>query len=70
MNITDSDGKWRLADGGITKLETGEFVALKRMPSGNTIAHMNYNLFMQKCATAFATGEWPKTHWASGRITD
>lgn len=70
MDIRDTDGKWRLANGGIENCKTGEFRLLQVMPKAGTIAHMNYDLFMRKCQQAFSTGVWPKTHWASGNITD
>ena len=70
MNITDVDGKWKLADGGITNRKTNEYRRLAQMPSANVIAFMNYNTFMRKCQVAFDTGSWPKTSWKSGRVTD
>jgi hypothetical protein len=70
MDITDKDGLWRITDGQIENRKTGEVRKLKNTPNAHDIAFMSYDLFMSKCSTAFTTGEWPKTHWASGNITD
>jgi hypothetical protein len=69
MNITDKDGLWRLSDGGITSLKTGEFKLIKDLPHADALAYMDYAKYMRKCRVAFETGQWPMTHWASGRET-
>ncbi len=75
MDITDADGLWRINIRQITNLKTGEVRPLKETPSAGAITFMPYDKFLRKCATAFATGVWPKTYWKSQccgciRITD
>ena len=70
MNITDGDGLWRITPHQIENRKTGEIKRLTITPSADRIAYMNYELFLRKCAEAFRTGVWPKTNWASGRVTD
>lgn len=69
MNITDQDGLWKITDGCITNRTTNELRRVKNIPSGHEIAYMDYKKFLRKCEIAFNTGEWPQTHWKSGRIT-
>jgi hypothetical protein len=70
MNITDIDGKWRITDGYIENLKTGELKRLKHSPKAEDLAFMPYGKYMRKCSIAFLTGDWPKTYWSSGRVTD
>lgn len=70
MNITDEDGNWRLTPGQIENRKTGEVRRISEMPSASRLAMMRYDTFLRKCRVAFETGAWPKTHWASGRVTD
>ncbi len=69
MDITDKDGLWRLTHGHIENRKTKEIKAIKDMPTADSIACMPYKSYLRKCSIAFATGEWPKTYWKSGRIT-
>ena len=70
MNIADANGLWRITPYQIENRKTGEIKRLTTTPSAGRISGMNYASFLQKCATAFRTGIWPKTYWSSGRITD
>ena len=69
MNITDKDGLYKLTVGHITDLQTNETRPVSNMPSANAIAYMDYDTYIRKCGEAFHSGEWPITHWASGRAT-
>ena len=59
MNITDKDGMWRLKDGCIENMKTGEIRAIPNMPSASYIAYVNYRVYMRECRVAFETGRWP-----------
>lgn len=69
MNVTEASGKWRLTDHHIENRETGEIKKIKNPPSASAVAHMDLAKFQRKCNSAFITGEWPMTHWKSGRVT-
>jgi len=59
MNITDKDGMWRLKDGCIEDMKTGEIRVIPNMPSGIYIANISYSKYMRECRIAFGTGRWP-----------
>jgi hypothetical protein len=68
MGITDKDGLWdvRPSEGTIRNCKTGEVKRVENLPSANAIAYANYNVYMRKCAAAFATGSWPMTEKTCG----
>jgi hypothetical protein len=58
MNITC--GFFEIKDGFIHNKKTGEFKAVKNIPSANTIAYMDLNKCMQCCEISLQTGNWPQ----------
>lgn len=58
MNITDKDGKWRLEQGLITNMKTGEVRVLKNTPDPKHVASMPYADYMRRTENAFRTGTW------------